>query len=256
VSTDSVNFTFFANISRPDIQYFYTILPTDSPILSTLTDDNTNSVISEIATSTNTYGNLTDSLVLLTSSKYFYYEDTVGDSETAEIRDFVTGEDYTIIVTAYDHSTDLFAQPLSIAFTAKTPNSAPTDLMLSNSSIVENAGANAVVGTLSAMDADAGDTATFTLVSGKGSTDNAAFNISGSSLRANASFDFETKSSYSVRVRVTNVEDAAPSTPAGLATTTVTSTSISISWTAATDDTAVVAYNIFRNGLYVASEQS
>ncbi len=140
---------------------------------------------------------------------------------------------------------------------------------MSASSLAENAGANAVVGTLSATDADAVDTATFTLVSGIGSTDNAAFNISGSSLRANASFDFETKSSFSIRVRVTdsvgatfeeqltisvtNVEDAAPSMPAGLATTTVTSTSISFSWTAATDDTAVVAYNIFRNGLYVAS---
>jgi hypothetical protein len=75
---------------------------------------------------------------------------------------------------------------------------------LSASSLAENAGANAVVGTLSATDADAGDTATFTLVSGVGSTDNAAFDISGTTLRANASFDFETKSSFSIRVRVTD----------------------------------------------------
>ncbi len=149
------------------------------------------------------------------------------------------------------------------------PNQAPTDISLSASSIAENAGANAVIGTLSAADANAGDTATFDLVSGVGSSDNTAFNVSGSSLRANASFDFEGKSSYSVRVRVTdsggatfekqftisvtNVEDAAPSTPTGLVTTQVTHNSISFSWNPSTDDVAVEAYNVFRNGLYVAS---
>ncbi|HKL95727.1 MAG TPA: T9SS type A sorting domain-containing protein, partial [Paludibacteraceae bacterium] len=45
---------------------------------------------------------------------------------------------------------------------------------------------------------------TYTLVSGDGSTDNASFNISGSSLRITASPDFETKDSYSVRVRTTD----------------------------------------------------
>jgi hypothetical protein len=61
--------------------------------------------------------------------------------------------------------------------------------------IAENAGTNAVVGRLSATDGDAGDTETFTLVSGAGDTDNASFNISGTSLHANTSFDFETKAS-------------------------------------------------------------
>jgi formylglycine-generating enzyme required for sulfatase activity len=58
-----------------------------------------------------------------------------------------------------------------------------------------------VVGTLSTTDPDAGNTFTYTLVAGTGDTDNALFNISGSQLRATASLDFETKSSYSVRVR-------------------------------------------------------
>ena len=46
---------------------------------------------------------------------------------------------------------------------------------------------------------------TYTLVAGAGSTDNALFNISGGQLRANASFDFETKSSYSIRVHTTDL---------------------------------------------------
>jgi uncharacterized delta-60 repeat protein len=81
-------------------------------------------------------------------------------------------------------------------------NEAPSNITLSNSSVAENAGANSVIGTLSATDQDTGESFTFSLPSGIG--DNAAFNISGTSLQANASFDLETKSSYSVTVRVTD----------------------------------------------------
>jgi gliding motility-associated-like protein len=83
-------------------------------------------------------------------------------------------------------------------------NTAPTDLALNTTSVAENAASATTVGTLSATDADAGDTFTYTLVSGTGSTDNASFTISGSTLRTAAVFDFETKTSYSVRVRVTD----------------------------------------------------
>ena len=77
-------------------------------------------------------------------------------------------------------------------------------LSLNTTSVAENAASATTVGTLSATDADAGDTFTYTLVSGTGSTDNASFTISGSTLRIAAVFDFETKTSYSVRVRVTD----------------------------------------------------
>jgi hypothetical protein len=83
-------------------------------------------------------------------------------------------------------------------------NLAPTALALSNSSVAENAGANAQVGTLSTTDANAGDTFTYTLVSGPGSTDNGSFNISGNTLRLTASANFETQNSYAIRVRTTD----------------------------------------------------
>ena len=83
-------------------------------------------------------------------------------------------------------------------------NTAPTDLALNTTSVAENTASGTTVGTLSATDSDAGDTFTYTLVSGTGSTDNASFTIAGSTLRTAAVFDFETKSSYSVRVRVTD----------------------------------------------------
>jgi hypothetical protein len=83
-------------------------------------------------------------------------------------------------------------------------NMAPTNIALSSTSIDENNSVNDVVGTLSTTDADSGDTHTYTLVTGIGSTDNASFNISGSSLRAGEVFDYETKSSYSIRIRTTD----------------------------------------------------
>jgi gliding motility-associated-like protein len=83
-------------------------------------------------------------------------------------------------------------------------NTAPTDIALSPSTLAENAASGTTVGSLSATDVDAGDTFTYTLVSGAGSTDNASFTINGNSLRTAGVFDFETKSSYSVRVRVTD----------------------------------------------------
>jgi gliding motility-associated-like protein len=83
-------------------------------------------------------------------------------------------------------------------------NTAPTAIALAPAAVAENAASGTTVGTLSATDADTGDTFTYALVSGTGSTDNASFAIDGTSLKTAAVFDFETKNSYSVRVRVTD----------------------------------------------------
>jgi chitodextrinase len=176
------------------------------------------------------------------------------------------GTTYSLSIKARDAAGNVSLASHILTVTTKAP---PVNIQLNVSSITENAGANAVVGILSATDADAGDTATFTLVSGEGDTNNSSFTIDGTSLKATVSFDYETKSSYSIRVRATdgdgatyekqftvsvsNIEDAVPSTPNGLRTTRVTYSSISLDWNAAKDDMAVVGYNIFRNGLYVAS---
>ena len=60
---------------------------------------------------------------------------------------------------------------------AMPPNLAPTALALNPSSVAENAGANATVGTFTTTDPNAGNTFTYTLVTGTGSTDNGSFNI-------------------------------------------------------------------------------
>lgn len=84
-----------------------------------------------------------------------------------------------------------------------TQNAAPTDISLSGSSVLTTGGLNAVVGTLSATDPDAGDTHTFTLVVGTGDADNAIFNISGANLRCGDPSGL-TPGAYSVRVQATD----------------------------------------------------
>lgn len=83
-------------------------------------------------------------------------------------------------------------------------NHAPTDISLSASSIAENNAVGDVIGSLSTTDQDAGNTFTYSLVSGTGSTDNASFSITDANLKAGIAFDYETKSSYSIRVRTTD----------------------------------------------------
>jgi hypothetical protein len=115
---------------------------------------------------------------------------------------FATKSSYTVRVRTTDQG-GLFAER-SFVINVTSGNTAPSDIALSSSSIAENLGANATVGALSTTDSNAGDTFTYTLVAGAGDTDNAAFNISGNALRATNSLDFETKSSYTVRVRSTD----------------------------------------------------
>jgi hypothetical protein len=116
--------------------------------------------------------------------------------------DFETKSNYSVRVRTTDQGSLTYEKALTITIT--NVNETPTDIAISTSSINENVVANSTVGTLSTSDPDAGNTFTYTLVAGTGSTDNASFNISGSSLRITASPDFETKSSYSVRVRTTD----------------------------------------------------
>jgi RHS repeat-associated protein len=88
--------------------------------------------------------------------------------------------------------------------TCVPPNNNPTNITLSNSSVNENLAAGTVVGTLTTTDPDAGNTFTYSLVSGTGSTDNASFTLDAASLKTASSFNYEAKSSYSIRLRTTD----------------------------------------------------
>jgi O-glycosyl hydrolase len=95
--------------------------------------------------------------------------------------------------------------PSVVTFVGQTqPDSPPTDIALSNSSVPENQPAGTAVGTFSTTDPNSGDTFTYTLVSGTGSDDNASFAISGNTLQTAAIFNYQTQNSYSIRVRTTD----------------------------------------------------
>jgi hypothetical protein len=84
------------------------------------------------------------------------------------------------------------------------PPQAPKDIILSNFSVGENEEPGTLVGNLSAMDPNPSEEFTFSLVPGFGSNDNGSFIINGSNLATNSRFDFEVKSSYQIRVRVSD----------------------------------------------------
>jgi len=122
--------------------------------------------------------------------------------KTAGVFDFETKSSYSVRVRVTDAGGLTFEKVFTIGVT--DVNEAPTALALSNTSVLENAASGTTVGTLAGTDADAGDTHTYTLVTGTGSTDNASFTITGTTLSTAAVFNFEAKNSYAVRVRVTD----------------------------------------------------
>jgi hypothetical protein len=173
-----------------------------------------NSSLSENAGANAAVGTLSSVDVDASSSFTYTLVTGTGDTDNAAFNissstlrmsasaDFETKSSYSVRVRSTDAG-GLFTEN-TFTLSVTNQNEAPTSVSLSNSSLSENAGANATVGTLSSVDVDAGSTFTYTLVTGTGDTDNAAFNISSSTLRMTASADFETKSSYSVRVRSTD----------------------------------------------------
>jgi hypothetical protein len=93
----------------------------------------------------------------------------------------------------------------SYALAVRDLNEAPTALNLSATAFDENIAVGSQVATLSANDPDSTPQSfTYALVSGTGSTHNLFFSISGNALRISRSPDYETRSSYSIRLRATD----------------------------------------------------
>lgn len=80
-------------------------------------------------------------------------------------------------------------------------NHAPTNILISGSTVLENDPAGTWIGTIDALDPDAGDTFVYSLVAGTGGADNAKFEIVGADLYTLDSFNFEVSNTYSIRVQ-------------------------------------------------------
>ena len=116
--------------------------------------------------------------------------------------DFETKKTYSARLRLTDGHGRFDEKPISISI--NDVNEIPSALTISKSNLYESNMINEVVGVLSTADQDAGDSHTYSLVSGVGSTDNAAFNVSGNQVRASQVHNFSTKNSYNIRVRATD----------------------------------------------------
>jgi hypothetical protein len=115
---------------------------------------------------------------------------------------FETKTSYSIRVQTNDGNGGTFAKAFTITVT--NVNEPPTNITLSFSSVTENAPVNTTVGTFSTTDPDAGSSFSYSLVEGSGDTDNGLFLIDGNILKTDASFNFETKNSHSIRVQTSD----------------------------------------------------
>jgi hypothetical protein len=94
----------------------------------------------------------------------------------------------------------------SLTITVTGAGDAPTGIDLSANAVAENQPAGTTIGTLTSSDPDVGETFTYAAASGPGDDDNAAFAIAADTgeVTTAASFDFESDSSLSFRVRTTD----------------------------------------------------
>ncbi|MEJ6484640.1 Ig-like domain-containing protein [Nostoc punctiforme UO1] len=182
--------------------------PTDIALSSTSVNENVsaNTVIGSFS-STDTDANNTFSYSLVTG---IGSEDNTAFSiingnqlKINSSPDFETKPSYSIRFRTTDQDGLFFEKALTI--NVNNLNEAASDLVLSSTSVNENASANTLIGSFSSTGGDANDTFSYSLVPGTGSTDNSAFSIiNGNQLQINTSPDFETKPSYSIRVRTTD----------------------------------------------------
>ena len=87
-------------------------------------------------------------------------------------------------------------------------NSAPSALLLSANTLQEHQPSGSFIGNLSAEDPDADDVISYKLLAGEGAADNALFYLQEGALYSNQSFDYEVKSSYTIRMAATDAAGA------------------------------------------------
>lgn len=134
--------------------------------------------------------------------------DGVSAATSATITGLANGTTYVFRVSAMNSVGRGAPSAISSPVTpVATVNGPPTDMLLSASSIAEGQAPASIVGVFSTTDQDVGDTFTYSLVSGAGSTDNALFTIVGNQLSTAVSFDYEARillGNPSIRVRSTD----------------------------------------------------
>ena len=116
--------------------------------------------------------------------------------------DYETKSTYSVRVQTDDGHGGRFAKAISV--TVSDLNEAPVDVYLAQSELRDTMSIGTNIGNLQAVDQDAGDSATFSLIDGPGSTDNALFKIQGNTLVLNTDLQAPIKPFYHVWVQATD----------------------------------------------------
>ena len=132
---------------------------------------------------------------------------------TKEIFDYEAKKSFSIRVETTDNHGGTFSKSFTIIILdvndGISTNNPPTNIItLSKLEIAENNAMDDLITSLIAIDPDSGDSHTFSLIGGLGSTGNSSFYIMGNSLRANEVFDFERQSSFTIRTKAQDDHDS------------------------------------------------
>ena len=118
--------------------------------------------------------------------------------------DFETKPTLAILVRVTDSVGFIFEKEFTVQVTDQPENAAPTGITIDNPSVPENEPVGTTVGTLSAVDDDVADSHTFSLPQLSEYPYNGAFTIDGNKLKTAGVFDYESKESFDILMRVSD----------------------------------------------------
>ncbi|MBV7532127.1 gliding motility-associated C-terminal domain-containing protein [Chitinophaga sp. sic0106] len=116
--------------------------------------------------------------------------------------DYEKNTSFTLTLTVSDGLNT--SAPATVRIDLNNLLEGPTGLNFVPVTLTENNTISSIAGNLSATADEAGSIFTYSLVPGNGSEDNSAFRINGTQLLASQVFDYEAKSSYNIRIRVSS----------------------------------------------------
>ncbi len=123
---------------------------------------------------------------------------------TSSALNFETSPTFSLTVTVTDSGLPSLSASATVTVSLSNVNEPPTGVTLTPSSVNEGIPVGAVVGLLTGLDPDAGDTFTFALTDGLNARDNARFEIVGNELRMREVLNFEATPIAFIMVRVTD----------------------------------------------------
>lgn len=126
--------------------------------------------------------------------------------ETDTIFNYNNQRTRSIRIRSTDANGKSFEKNFTIRITNK--NDSPTNILISDTTILENSPIGTRIASLITIDDDNGESFTYRLVNGFGDADNNQFSIQSDELFTASTFDFETKNEYRIRIRTTDSQGA------------------------------------------------